>query len=384
MISEKAKMVVDLGNSDTRVLTMFGKTKSGKPQQVLNVLSNRFGELTDTSLLNNPDYTPVNSTVFKEKGGVLYCNGDICEKEKGNASLRPSSSDKKYENRLSTFSLKLAFLQSYNVIADMCMCDISELDLVWDVTVLLPPSDIDLGKDKMKDMVKSINLIEFVMPKFTKQIKVDTVKVIPEGFAAFIGYHFTKGKVFRPGSEDLVNQTTLIVDVGAGTTDLCIIKDGRLVDSSRYSEPTGGNKVFQKVDVALRKSFGRSVSEEQLRQAALLGTVKVGAKTFSIIDKLVDAKKDVSTFLSSSIRNYLESIDMSINEVENILICGGGAVDGFGEGLESLGHYLKESMQVWMPMANFLEMPTETNFNGDTEVVNPRELNILGAGVLSE
>ena len=58
MIVGKASLVVDLGNSETRVVTLFGNTELGEPKLRLSILSNKFGELSekDNRLLNSPDY----------------------------------------------------------------------------------------------------------------------------------------------------------------------------------------------------------------------------------------------------------------------------------------------------------------------------------------
>ena len=57
MVEGKASLVIDLGNSETRVMTIFGKTESGDPIQRLSILPNKFGELAkrDERLLKNPD-----------------------------------------------------------------------------------------------------------------------------------------------------------------------------------------------------------------------------------------------------------------------------------------------------------------------------------------
>ena len=82
MVEGRASLVVDLGNSETRVETIFGKTKTGRPRKRISILSNKFGELPDERLLKNPDYDSENSKVFEVEGGTLLCTGDMCDKEK--------------------------------------------------------------------------------------------------------------------------------------------------------------------------------------------------------------------------------------------------------------------------------------------------------------
>lgn len=390
MIEGKASLVIDLGNSETRVETIFGKTKTGKPRKRISTFTNKFGDLPDKRLLNNADYSEDNSKVF-EVGGNLICTGEMCDKEKGTSALRPSSSNKKYESLITLYTLNRAFLQGYYDIADMAKQTVSSIDVSWTVSVLLPPSDLDLGAEKMKEMVKSINKITYLLPNLEKEIKIDSVRVYPEGFCAFVGTVFENSRKIRKGFEEVLKSSTLVIDIGAGTTDLCIVKDTKLVDGSRYSEETGGNQVFQKMNMELRKKFGKNFPEDSLRESAVSGVIKVGARKIDITSELTFARKEVATKLSSTIRNYIESSNYSIYDIENILICGGGA-DSCGSELKPLGDYLKEDLKNWMSYSVFLDIPeqekvvegSDGNEYVEKEEISPRLLNIIGAGVLSE
>ena len=390
MIEGKASLVIDLGNSETRVETIFGKTKLGKPRKRVSTFTNKFGDLPDKRLLNNVDYSEENSKVF-EVGGNYICTGEMCDKEKGTSALRPSSSIKKYDSLITLYTLNRAFLQGYYDIADMSRQDIESIDVVWTVSVLLPPSDLELGAEKMKELVKSVKKLTYLMPDFEKEINIESVRVYPEGFCAFVGAVFENSRKIRKGFEEVLKSSTLVIDIGAGTTDLCIVKDTKLVDGSRYSEETGGNQVFQKINMELRKKFGKNFPEDSLRSSAVSGIIKVGAREIDISAELENARKEVATKLSSAIRNYIESSNYSIFDIENILICGGGA-DSCGSELKPLGEYLKEDLKDWMSYSAFLEIPEQEKVvegeDGNEymmkEKISPRLLNIIGAGVLSE
>lgn len=390
MVEGRAKLVVDLGNTETRVKTLFGKTSSGKPRSRLTLLSNKFGELSDTKLLSNPDYNEENSKVFRVDNTSLFCTGDMCDKEKGTAAQRPSSSIKKYSSAISMYSMRLAFLTGFHDVADISKQSVDSLNITWDVTVLLPPSDIDLGKEELIRNIRKIQDIDFLLPKFSKKIVIDKINVYPEGFCAYIGEVFETIRKVRPGFTDVVSGATLVADIGGGTTDLCVVLKNKLIDNSRYSEETGGNQVFQKTNIELRKKYGRNFPEDSLRAAAITGKIKVGAREEDIFSIVEFAKKDVATKLSTAIRNYIESINFSIYDIENILICGGGNEECVSGG-KSLGEYLAESLKDWMSFSNFLEMPQhKVTVEKDgieyskVEKISPRLLNIIGASILAE
>lgn len=392
MIEGKASLIIDLGNSETRVMTIFGTTETGEPISRLSVLPNKFAELTDKDerLLKSSDYNASNSKVFLVGDGSMFCSGYMCDREKGTASLRPSSSIKKYNSNISMYSVRLALLEGLCHIADITKSSIDLINVDWTVSVLLPPSDLELGATKMKEDILKIKDIKFVIPKVEKDINIENVRIYPEGFCAFIGEVFESRRKIRPGYESTLMSSTLVVDIGAGTTDLCIIKDAKLIDGSRYSEETGGNQVFQRMNMDLRKRYGRNFPEDSLREASVTGEIKVGATIIPVSDIIGVARKVVATKLSSAIRNYIESSDFSIYDIENILICGGGAEE-CGEGMKALGNFLKEDLEVWMSYSKFLEIPKVTKSvvrDGqvflESEKISPRLLNIIGAGVLSE
>lgn len=391
-MSNKATLVVDLGNSQTRVMTLYGKDKNYDiPNQRLSVLSNKFAELRDSdiALLQNGDYDGDNSKVFMYgAGGNILCSGYICERERSSASFRPSVSMKKYDSPISMYSLNLALYEGYKHIADMTGQDIEDIDVSWDISVLLPPSDLDIGADIIKSKILGISKIKFLMPEVEKNIFVENVKVLPEGFCAFVCKVFENAKKLREGCQDILKSSTLVVDIGAGTSDFCIVKDAKLIDTSRYSEDVGGNQVYQKVNVALRKKFSRNFPEDILREAAITGNLKIGAKVIPIKDILEDAKRDVATEISSSIKNYIEGSSFSAIDIENILICGGESEND--NGIKALGAYLKDDLAGWLTFSNFLTPPEtiSTVFvdgieQSERKPISVRLMNVLGAGVLS-
>lgn len=392
MIQGNASLIIDLGNSETRVMTIFGTTQSGAPRQRLSILSNKFGELSskDARLLNNPDYDETNSKVMILEDGSMFCSGSMCDREKGTLAIRPSASLKKYDSEISMYSVRLAFLQGFNHIADMLNCRISDIDVNWTVTVLLPPSDLELGADKMRNRIMELGGIRFAIPQFDSALRIDNVRVMPEGFCAFIGVAFENARKLREGYETILSQSTLVIDIGAGTSDLCIIKEAKLVDGSRHSEEIGGNQVFQKLNNDLRKALGLNIPEEELRRGAISGEIKIGAIVKDVTEELTIARKDVATRISSAIRNYIESSDFSALSIENILICGGGAELGV-KGVKPLGEYLQDDLREWMKYSKFLENPTVNKIiekDGidykKTETISPRLLNVIGAGVLAQ
>ena len=154
-MSNKAVLVVDIGNSETRVMTIFGKTAEGNTRWRLTSLDNHFGNLDDGFVIPD-EYNEKTTKVFRYKGGDI-CVGELCRREFVNSDdFRPSALEKKYESDVTDMTLIYSFLRGFQDVSIMTSTPIERLDLVWDVTVLLPPADLEYGAQKMGEKVKAI------------------------------------------------------------------------------------------------------------------------------------------------------------------------------------------------------------------------------------
>lgn len=199
MVQGTAKLVIDLGNSETRVKTYFGKTMKGNPRSRLTVMSNRYAEVPKNLLegyLNDGVYTDEDSRIF-DCNGNIYCAGRLCEEELAHASSRPTAMEKKYSSLVSKLSIHSAFSQGFMDVAQFANCSIDSVDVDWEVIVLLPPEDLQIGGKQMGEMIRSIERIDFLMPDLHKEIRIKDggVRVLPEGFCAFLAVEIGRAHV---------------------------------------------------------------------------------------------------------------------------------------------------------------------------------------------
>ena len=97
------------------------------------------------------------------------------------------------------------------------------------------------------------------------------------------------------------------------------------------------------------------------------------------------AKQDTASVLLGSIISYLESANYNIRTIENLLVVGGGSIPSDIEGVKSLSEYVVERLKDFAPNIQLVNLPKE--YKGEDTTggeLNPRLLNILGAGVLAE
>ena len=387
-----ATLVVDLGNSDTRVITYFGRTQKGNRRKTVNTLSNMFGMFTDdqtfANVMKNSEYSEENSRVFTLDGD-RYCTGLMQKSEFSSTALRPSGAAKKFETLESRLALCNAFCQGYENIARWTQSDLKSIDVDWDVTVLLPADDLDIGGRKISNMVKEINYLDFEMPEMHKEIRVRRVNVYPEGYCAFLGTVMERSGVIRKGYEKVFDEDalTLIIDIGAGTSDLSVVSSGKLITNSKYTEPIGGNNIESKFKQILKHNGYPRVGMSAISKACETGQLKQGTRVLDVHKELNSAKKSVAAELTQMIKDYQDLVEINLADVSYLLVVGGGSINNENDpNMEPITNHLVQFLRGEVSTGiELLELPlVQNSFTGEMERVSPRMLNVIGAGFASE
>ena len=156
------------------------------------------------------------------------------------------------------------------------------------------------------------------------------------------------------------------------------------IDSTKSTIQIGGNNVTASLRQRMA-SAGLSLTDKVIEKGVRTGYVKDGAKTIKVVKALVAAKQDTASVLLGSIISYLESANYNIRTIENLLVVGGGSIPSDIEGVKSLSEYVVERLKDFAPNIQLVNLPKE--YKGEDTTggeLNPRLLNILGAGVLAE
>lgn len=386
MVNGTAKLIIDFGNSDTRVQTKFGNTPKGAERVKTVVISNIFARMSEEECaryISEGVYTEDDSRIFETSGGDIYCTGVICQKEFERTAERPSAVISKYQSINLKWSLQAALCMGYKAIAEFTNSDIDSIDVDWEIVTLLPPDEIDVGAKIVADTIRSITKVDFKMPCFSKDIRVKSVKIYPEGFAAFIACLFEGVGKIRESHKYLSDKgrTVLIVDIGAGTTDFMLVQDGKPISSSRFTRTTGGNNVHQTLRRMLKKK-GISLKDAAAREACSVGYVFYGAEKISVIDEIAEAKMEVSRDLLDALVEYFESTMVAVNSINNILIVGGGAVESDVEGIKPISDYLFDYIKTISPHIGRVEIPMVKK-GESSKKLDCRMANVIGAGILA-
>lgn len=395
MIKGNAKLIIDFGNSETRGLVRFGKSER------VVIASNRFGHVGDEDYKLSDDYSSVLSTVFEIKGkvdgkdvGGVFCHGEVQEREFSVAPIRPYAITKKAGALTTLLSYNVMLWKGLNVLKAMTqqksVVDVAEVE--WDIVALLPPGQYEADKELLQELLLSVRELNLHFPKIHVPVKVSSATVLPEGFCAYIGTIFDKKSEIRPEYRDILNETTLVLDVGAGTSDMIIIEDKRILQYTKNTINRGGNNVTQLVKKKL-KAQGLFLPEVKIIEGIAKGKVKDGAKWVDIREEINASKSEIALFLIKDVMDFFEESQFPVRTISRMLVVGGGILAGEGvEGLIPLTDTLVTQVKKYAPNIELIEIPeieiSEEGLDGSSvsymSKIHVRLLNLMGAGVLTK
>ena len=378
-----ANIVIDMGNSETRVLVQSGIGRSGLIKQQLTTVSNIFSQISpDYEVPEN--YSEEDTVVFETADGEFYANGLLVEREFSMSALRPTALDPKPTSKVTMLTIQRAFLEGYRLLSNMYRCSLKSIDVTWNVTFLLPPNDIATGAKTLYGRIKGLEEINFTLPSFSTKLKINSVKAYPEGFAAYIGTVMRRGRIISDTHKHLLSSKTLVVDIGAGTTDFFVIEGMETIDSTRLTLPYGGNNIIARVKQALL-SKNIQLPNKEIEKGVIEGKIKDGRNVINLAKSLAIFKTEVANTLIDGLTSYLEGNGYPVRSIENLLVVGGGSLASQVEGVESLSTYLVDRLKDFAPNIELVTFQDNMDEDGNQEVeTNPRLLNVLGAGVLAE
>jgi hypothetical protein len=366
-MSEKIGILVDLGNSETRVSIV----RNGVMHDL--TLSNRFVKL-DGGYKIPPEYRRDTSTIFRQ-GGLSFANGYIVNKEFSSKAIKPNAIQSKTDQRTTMLSLNLIFIKAFMYLSEITDCPIENLDVSFELRLLLPPSEHDKKADEMKQRASTITQVECFTPKcFKKDVNIENIVILPEGGTAFIGgiYEGKNGQMnIIPKNQTFATDDCLIIDIGAGTTDIVLIRDGEIVVDSKETFHKGGNNIESACKKSLYKEYDYSPDERSMKTVLEEGVLHKGTEIINVESYLNKAKEEFGQELKNFLIDYLQRNDVEIRALKGLLVLGGGALPATRD-----GKIVSASMAT--VLVDFIHEITDSVALIDTSHINPRYLNLNG------
>lgn len=331
----RASVLVDLGNSETRVILQHG----GNVERF--TLSNRFSPVGSKSI--SGEYNNAESTVFSVDN-LVYGNGMLIAREYKGREDRPSAIGRKTSQLITELTMNLVLIRCSLLLATKLGVDVNTLQLTYDIGVLLPPLEHEVleCRGKMVDKVKVIKKLSAIIPqKIDLAVSFGTVDVYAEGVSAFFGAFFelNNGTLgVNANNAKFAEGYTLILDIGAGTSDLALLENTEIINDSKETLNKGGNTVEAKLEKSLKMDYG--YTPENLTAVVESGKLRDSSIEHDVTTLVNQAKDDVAQQLNLDIKRYLEKQAINMRNIRGLLVCGGGSLSS----VDTLGKVLITSL----------------------------------------
>lgn len=362
-----AGLVLDLGNSETRGILIVNK------QEYPFFLSNKFSDL-EAGYVINSKYKDNKSTIFLVDT-TYFANGYIVDMEFKNRVTQSNALNSKHEQLATKLSLNLAFIHCINKLHEIYDIPVEDMDIDFRVSILLPPLDHELYEEEMAELVRNTNKVTSIVPTdMTKEFTVSNVIVFPEGVSAFFGAEFTESSdgtqiIDIEANKKFQTGYVLIMDIGAGTTDLAIIKDSELVQGSKNSIKKGGNNVESAIKSAIHKQF--KFVPTDMTSVITKGILEEGTVEHDVSSIVTDAKRKYSLAVKNELIDYIQTNMIEMREIKGLLVVGGGSLAAERDGKivsPAMSDILLEFLKELAPNIGVVSMSGQ----------DPRLLNITG------
>lgn len=377
MFKLNVKLAIDLGNSETRIIVCFTDLQ-GQERKILSIIPCQYSDLTykwETFEKMNElvKYTWDTSWVYEQSKKVV-AGGLIADSMYSHDIQMPQPQRKKYKQKTTEWAFPIIYFRALNILSEVLEQPIEDLNVEWEVKVFLPAQDYIKGTEPITELITKIDNIHFVRPNLTKQIVVKDIEVLCEGFTAFTL------------CEDK-NGLSLVIDLGSGTTDICLATNGYLNYNSLATINVASNNIAKRLKVLVENDYGiHALPAQRYKDIALTGIYTMAnGKTYDFTKQLNEAIAEVSGRIVERLEDYLDQMNVSIDDIERVVFVGGGSIITKNE--FSLPMAIREDLIDLFDNENiFSKLPkvqcevyTPDHKFYTIDEVNPRLMNIIGA-----
>ena len=205
--------------------------------------------------------------------------------------------------------------------------------------------------------------------------------VKPEGMSAFLAHLYSYEKLQpRSIAKELLSKKILVLDIGAGTTDILAVDKGKLVESSRTTIKLGGNDIISRTRNKYNVRNKTNLSEPVFKDILVNFEIGVG-DTLVDISKLVESsKREVSRQLINEITLFFEAQNIDLKTFNLLLVVGGGALSNGNS--KALSELIYKGVLDYIPEIRLLEeglVEEPLLYEDALDLTTLRNLNLLGA-----
>lgn len=311
----------DLGASGTRYVTEAGKINH-LPNNYVFLDNNEMTRLdpNDEEIENNLEFT-----VTKTSGSEL--DYFPCTAVMGRMAERYSSTN----TRPSVMTHK--HMQKINYISAVMAVAVSKIkfSIEDNVTLVLavPPIEITPAREAFRRLVGEYSV---TFPKYmggtTVKFNIEDVECYEESVMAIASFFFNMNGTPREENKDLMVGNILSLDIGASTSDIAIIRNGKYIDMSGRTYKTGGNVARSSFIDAVKSQEGYELPIDAAEVAIADGRIQQGNSYKDVGGLVTRAKKRLASKLMSDMQTYFSETDTPVQTIRAVIVSGGGSMQG--------------------------------------------------------
>ena len=370
---------MDAGTSENRSLLV----RTDRHARAADVVTapNEFGEIPlerdigkyvsrTACLYDNMDITIMElESAFKEKESMfkepLRCLYGSLLEQVGISGTKPNQASKIKQKALYVNILSTVLMQSYLV---SCSSPTPINHLMLDFGIVLPPMEvysdgISTFRESLCGIFKlSLNRLNY---ELVVEINNENIFVDVEGCAAY-PYYLTSGANAREKIELNKNKFNILYDVGAGTNNLAIIKNSKIVDDWTDTFTNAGDALLGHFSKLCARQFdGRHIERELVQQAIKTCMLSYGGEDRDVRVLVDSAKLWLSRLLYKDLMDFMQTTTIAPTAIYSIIYCG-NTTRPSGSGnviVPSVGEYVTKLFMEVNPKIKMVLLSTISNTN---------------------
>lgn len=395
VIMTQVKLMVDLGNSETRAVAQIvedGIVKHTRGYLLDNhfVVENLATKEMYSPYIQSEDFSKLDSNILEvslqvgeKKVDKLVMWGDLATANLPKKLRTPVSHLAKANNLLNyvvLINLMDKVLDWVNMIYPTSSKQTLSKEIQFDLAVLTPPAQVGSARTIFESNLVRTFKYKNLYDNEELTLNVNSVKVLPEGYSSFYSVFLSYGDLnLRPHYADLASRNVLIIDFGEGTTDLIGVSSQRFLESLNHTIKIGGSTILSKVRASVNKRLGLDIPIASFKDVLKTCEVQYGSTTYKVREDVEQAIYSVASDIAQEVFTYLRGAEVEVSSFDRLLLVGGGVVPNGST--VTISDALLSELQVELPTLDLVDLKylEEPEIEGiPFDLTSPRYLNILG------
>lgn len=368
---------VDMGASNTRFVDNTLKFDSIPNNMFLiKDIDRRIDLLPESDENGGIDLkSALDITITKTEGATDFFPtraliGSMAERY-NSSNVRPSMAMNKHKQEINYISVLVS--------AAIAKLESKLADDEMELNIALPPIEVNYAKDYMKEQLSGKFELQFNKYNNTViTLNITEVYCYEESYLAAIAFRFDLSGKVREEAKPYLKSTMLSLDIGASTSDLATIKDGKYLEKSGQTYKNGGNVIRDIVKDSIREIEGYEIDIEASEKLISTGLLPYGNKTKDYSQQLKEAKIEFSSRIVNDMQTYFTKTGVPLQSIQVILVSGGGSMRS---------EYMGENNEIIVttpPTSDFITDQLKVICPGVDVIAykeNPRMANCIGLAI---